>query len=90
VRTPADLERDFGAPGGLVHGHSRGHSHAGPAPPQASPPPLANDVEAIVRRPANATSIRGLYLAGAGAHPGPGVPMAAISASIVADLIGRA
>lgn len=83
ARTPLDLERDLGAPGGLVHGHTQSH-------PDGRVAPQARQVDAIVRRPGDTTSIRGLYLAGAGAHPGPGLPMAAISASIVADLIGRA
>lgn len=47
-------------------------------------------VTAIFRRPANVTRIRGLYLAGAGAHPGPGIPLVALSAAIVTDQIGRA
>ncbi len=34
---------------------------------------------AAFRRPAARTRIRGLYLAGGGAHPGAGVPMAALS-----------
>lgn len=72
VRTPHDLEQDFGAAGGRVYGRA----DAG--------------VNALVRRRANTTRLRGLFLAGAGAHPGPGVPMAGISAGIVADLIGRA
>ncbi|WP_053202368.1 phytoene desaturase family protein [Jiangella muralis] len=47
-------------------------------------------VTAIFRRPANVTRIRGLYLAGAGAHPGPGIALVAQSAAIVTDHIGRA
>ncbi|PZF79667.1 phytoene desaturase family protein [Jiangella anatolica] len=50
----------------------------------------AGRVTALFRRPANVTKTRGLYLAGAGAHPGPGIPLVALSASIVADHIGRA
>jgi 1-hydroxycarotenoid 3,4-desaturase len=43
------------------------------------------------RRPASRSKIAGLYLAGGSAHPGPGVPMAAMSgrlaaASVLADL----
>ncbi|SEE76940.1 phytoene desaturase family protein [Jiangella alba] len=49
----------------------------------------AGRVTAIFRRPGNVTRIRGLYLAGAGAHPGPGIALVAQSAAIVADDIGR-
>jgi phytoene dehydrogenase-like protein len=45
---------------------------------------------ALRRRPANRSSLRGLYVAGAGTRPGPGLPMVGISAALVADLIGRA
>jgi len=45
---------------------------------------------ASFRRPGNRTRLSGLYLAGGSAHPGPGVPMAALSgrsaaASLLAD-----
>lgn len=50
----------------------------------------AGRVTAIFHRPGNVTRIRGLYLAGAGAHPGPGIPLVALSAAIVTDHIGRA
>jgi 1-hydroxycarotenoid 3,4-desaturase len=44
------------------------------------------------RRPGSRTKLAGLYLAGGSAHPGPGVPMAALSgrlaaASVKADLV---
>lgn len=44
----------------------------------------------IRRRLGNRSPINGLFFAGAGAHPGAGLPMVAVSAAIVADLIGRA
>lgn len=39
------------------------------------------------RRPGSATRLPGLYLAGGSVHPGPGVPMAAISGMLAADTI---
>lgn len=42
------------------------------------------------RRPANTTSVRGLYLVGGSAHPGGGLPLVTLSAAIVSDLIGPA
>jgi len=41
-------------------------------------------------RPANRTPVRGLFLAGGTAHPGGGLPLAALSAAIVAERIGPA
>lgn len=42
---------------------------------------------ASFRRPASRTAIRGLYLAGGATHPGPGVPMAALSGRLAAEAI---
>lgn len=51
--------------------------------------PPANTRWATLRRPAGATGVSGLYRAGEAARPGPGIHAAAISAAIVADLVGR-
>lgn len=50
----------------------------------------AHGLRGAFRRPANASPLRGLYLAGATTHPGGGLPLVGISAEIVADLIGPA
>jgi 1-hydroxycarotenoid 3,4-desaturase len=39
------------------------------------------------RRPCSESQIPGLYLAGGGAHPGPGVPMAAMSGRLAAETL---
>src|SRR5437773_1281651 len=39
-------------------------------------------------RPGNLGPVRGLYLVGGSTHPGGGLPLVALSAKIVADLIG--
>jgi phytoene dehydrogenase-like protein len=80
IRTPYDLEHELGAPGGIVHGSSSRLAHN----------PLGKTITTVVPRPANQTRVKGLFLAGAGAHPGPTVPLAGASAAIVADLVGRA
>jgi len=72
IRTPADLERDTGAPGGAIYG-------------SASHGPLA-----ALLRPANRSPVPGLFLVGGSAHPGGGLPIVALSAKIVADLVGPA
>ena len=41
--------------------------------------PASNGWMALFKRPGAATALPGLYLAGGSAHPGPGVPMAAMS-----------
>jgi 1-hydroxycarotenoid 3,4-desaturase len=40
-------------------------------------------------RPSSTSRVKGLYLAGGSAHPGPGVPMATLSGSIAAQRIQR-
>ncbi len=41
------------------------------------------------QRPSSKTKINGLYLAGGGVHPGPGLPMAALSGKHAAEMIKR-
>ncbi|WP_414942350.1 phytoene desaturase family protein [Amycolatopsis sp. cmx-11-51] len=50
----------------------------------------SNGPRAALLRPANFSPIPGLYLAGGSAHPGGGLPLVAMSAAIVAGLIGPA
>jgi phytoene dehydrogenase-like protein len=72
VRTPADLERETGSPGGSIYGSS------------------SNGARAAFLRPANAAPLPGLFVVGGSAHPGGGLPLVALSAEIVAGLIGPA
>ena len=41
-------------------------------------------------RPTNQTPVQGLYLVGASAHPGPGIPLVGLGAALVAQLVGKA
>ena len=50
----------------------------------------SNGVRAAFLRPANRSPVPGLYLVGGSAHPGGGLPLVALSAQIVAKLIGPA
>lgn len=50
----------------------------------------SNGSRAAFLRPANRSPVPGLYLVGGSAHPGGGLPLVALSAAIVADLIGPA
>lgn len=72
IRTPADLERATGAPGGAIYGTA---SHG---------------ARAALLRPGNRSPVPGLFLVGGSAHPGGGLPLVALSAGIVADLVGPA
>jgi 1-hydroxycarotenoid 3,4-desaturase len=46
--------------------------------------PATHGWMALFRRPGAATALPGLFLAGGGVHPGPGVPMAAMSGRLAA------
>jgi phytoene desaturase len=50
----------------------------------------SNGPRAALLRPRNRSPVRGLYLVGGSAHPGGGLPLVAMSAAIVADLVGPA
>lgn len=49
--------------------------------------PSPSGLTAALQRPTARTPVRGLYLAGGGVHPGPGVPMAALSGSHAATAL---
>lgn len=48
----------------------------------------SNGARAAFLRPANASPVPGLFLVGGSSHPGGGLPLVALSAEIVAGLIG--
>jgi phytoene desaturase len=50
----------------------------------------SNGTRAAFLRPANASPVPGLFLVGGSAHPGGGLPLVALSAQIVAELVGPA
>ena len=50
----------------------------------------SNGARAAFLRPANASPVPGLFLAGGSAHPGGGLPLVGLSAAIVARLVGPA
>ena len=50
----------------------------------------SNGTRAAFLRPANASPVPGLFLVGGSAHPGGGLPLVALSAEIVAGLVGPA
>jgi phytoene desaturase len=50
----------------------------------------SNGARAAFLRPANRSPVPGLFLVGGSAHPGGGLPLVALSAQIVAGLIGPA
>jgi phytoene desaturase len=50
----------------------------------------SNGARAAFLRPANAGPVPGLFLVGGSAHPGGGLPLVALSAEIVAGLVGPA
>ena len=50
----------------------------------------SNGTRAAFLRPGNASPVPGLFLVGGSAHPGGGLPLVALSAEIVAGLVGPA
>jgi len=49
--------------------------------------PASHGWMAPFQRPSSASKLKGLYLAGGSAHPGPGVPMAALSGQLAAATV---
>lgn len=49
----------------------------------------SNGARAAFLRPANRSPLPGLFLVGGSSHPGGGLPLVAMSAAIVAELVGR-
>jgi len=72
------------APGAIVRRTPADFHRLFPATGGALYGPATHGWMALFRRPAAATPITGLYLAGGSAHPGPGVPMAAMSGRLAA------
>ncbi len=50
----------------------------------------SNGQRAAFLRPANRSPVPGLYLVGGSSHPGGGLPLVGMSATIVADMVGNA
>jgi phytoene dehydrogenase-like protein len=50
----------------------------------------SNGPVAAFLRPANRSPVPGLYLVGGSSHPGGGLPLVALSAQIVSNLVGPA
>jgi 1-hydroxycarotenoid 3,4-desaturase len=72
------------APGAIVRRTPADFHRLFPATGGALYGPATHGWMALFRRPAAATPIAGLYLAGGSVHPGPGVPMAAMSGRLAA------
>ncbi len=49
--------------------------------------PASQGWMSVFKRPGSSTPVAGLYLAGGSTHPGPGVPMAALSGSLAAETL---
>jgi phytoene dehydrogenase-like protein len=50
----------------------------------------SNGARAAFLRPANRSPVPGLFLVGGSSHPGGGLPLVGLSATIVSDLVGPA
>ena len=72
VTTPANFNQLFPGTGGALYG-----------PAYAS----LNGWMTPFQRPGSASKLKGLYLAGGSVHPGPGVPMAALSGQMAAAAV---
>ena len=81
ARCGLTVERD---PARMVTTTPAGFARLFPGSAGALYGPAMHGAMAAFRRPGAATAIPGLYLAGGSVHPGPGVPMAAISGRLAA------
>jgi phytoene dehydrogenase-like protein len=90
VRTPRDIERETGAPGGLVPAPALAglRRDAGPRRDARGRGDAGGRGRGSVDvRPPNRTATKGLYRVGGWAHPGGGTAHAGMSGALVAGLI---
>jgi 1-hydroxycarotenoid 3,4-desaturase len=73
LTTPQQFHQRFPGTGGALYG-------------QANHGPL-NGWLSLFKRPGSASALPGLFLAGGSVHPGPGVPMAAMSGQLAAERV---
>jgi len=88
IRIAGEIRSDRPPPSGCDgDDHARGFQPFVPATGGALYGPASHGWRASFKRPGSRSQVRGLYLAGGSAHPGPGVPMAATSGRLAAACI---